>query len=269
MHAAAQPETRQSGPGVNRLPQNTMQPQRQPPAQHGALRPRDARDRLIVALDLAAPDMARAMVAQLGDSVTFYKIGMQLVFTGGLPLVSELREAGKRVFLDMKLLDIDNTISNGVRSIANLDVNLTTIHAYPQAMRAAVAARGDRGPGLLGVTALTSMDDKDLHAAGYRDGVAALVEARAEDARRAGMDGIVCSAAEAARVRAIAGSPMVIVTPGIRPRGAAAGDQKRVFGPADAVAAGADYIVVGRPVTAAGDPAGSAQSIVAEIEAAL
>ena len=233
------------------------------------LAPRDARDRLIVALDLPGPAQAQSMVTRLGDSVTFYKIGMQLALAGGLDLIPELRKAGKRVFLDMKLLDIDNTVSNGVRSIVNLDVNLTTIHAYPHAMRAAVAARANSDLGLLAVTVLTSMDDADARAAGYRCGADELVAARTEDAVVTGMDGIVCAAAEAAQVRMIAGPDTLIVTPGIRPRGTAAGDQKRVVAPADAIAAGADHLVVGRPVTGAADPGAAAQAIVAEIEAAL
>ncbi len=231
--------------------------------------PRDARDRLIVALDLESPAAARRMVASLGDGVSFYKVGMHLVFAGGLPLVGELASAGKRVFLDMKLLDIDNTVAGGVEGIARLGAAFTTIHAYPKAMRAAVSARPASGLGLLAVTALTSMDDADLRRAGYAENAAALVARRAADARAAGMDGIVCSPQEATAVRAIVGPQMAVVTPGIRPAGSAAGDQKRTSGPAEAIAAGADYIVVGRPVTAAADPAHAAARIVAEIEAAL
>jgi orotidine-5'-phosphate decarboxylase len=231
--------------------------------------PRDARDRLIVALDLPSVEAAQEMVATLGDAVSFYKIGMELVFAGGLPLVSELADAGKRVFLDMKLLDIDNTVESAVRSIAGLGVTLTTIHAYPTAMRAAVKARGEDGPGLLGVTVLTSLDDADLRAAGYADGAASLVARRAADAREAGMDGLVCSPLEAASIRAAAGPDLLIVTPGVRPAGTAAGDQKRAATPASAIAAGADYLVVGRPVTEAADPRAAAAAIGAEIAAAL
>lgn len=235
----------------------------------GGFAPRDARDRMIVGLDVESVEHARNLVETLGPAVSFYKVGMQLVFAGGLSLVEELAAAGKRVFLDMKLLDIDNTVAGGVSSIARLGVTFTTIHAYPKAMRAAVAARGGGKPGLLAVTALTSMDDADLAAAGYARDAAELVAARATDAREAGMDGIICSPHEAAAVREIVGQDMAIVTPGIRPAGAAAGDQKRVMSPREAIAAGADYIVVARPVIAAPDPARAATSIVAEIEAAL
>ncbi len=235
----------------------------------GHFLPRDARDRCIVALDLPNVSAARALVSDLGEAVTFYKIGMQLVFAGGLDLIAPLTAAGKRVFLDMKLLDIDNTVAHGVESIANLGATLTTIHAYPKAMRAAVKARGTRRLGLLGVTVLTSMDDDDLSAAGYRSDVSSLVTSRAADAADAGMDGLVCSAREAAQVRRAAGPGLILVTPGIRPAGADAGDQKRTLTPGEAIANGSDYLVVGRPVTATGAPAKAAGSIIAEIEAAL
>src|SRR5688572_20667245 len=232
------------------------------------LSPRDARDRMIVALDVESVDAARRLVAGLGDAVSFYKIGMQLVFAGGLGLIDELTASGKRIFLDMKLLDIDNTVAGGVASIAALGVTFTTIHAYPKAMRAAVAARPENGLKLLAVTALTSMDDADLRRAGYAEGAADLVGRRSAEARDAGMDGIVCSPQEIVRVRKIVGPGMAIVTPGIRPAGFAAADQKRIMAPAEAIAAGADYLVVGRPVTAAADPAAAAAKIVAEIEGA-
>lgn len=233
------------------------------------LRPRDARDRMIVALDLPTIEDARRLVETLGESVSFYKVGMQLVFAGGLTLLRELHDAGKRTFLDMKLLDIDNTVAGGIDSIAKLGVTLTTIHAYPKAMRAAVQARPEGGPGLLAVSVLTSMDDTDVKAAGYACGTAELVRLRAADAKAAGMDGVVCSPQEIFPVRKIVGEGMLIVTPGIRPAGAASGDQKRVMTPAEAIRAGADYIVVGRPVTAAPDRAHAAGAIVAEIEQAL
>jgi orotidine-5'-phosphate decarboxylase len=231
--------------------------------------PRDARDRMIVGLDVASVERAREIVRAVGDAASFYKVGMQLVFAGGLALVEELVGAGKRVFLDMKLLDIDNTVGGGVKSIAPLGVTFTTIHAYPKAMRAAAAARNGAGPGLLAVTVLTSMDDRDLRAAGYGKDAATLVAERAADARAAGMDGIVCSPLEAEAVRKAVGPDLAIVTPGIRPSGSAAGDQKRVMTPGEAIAAGADYIVVARPVVAAENPRGAAEAIVAEIETAL
>jgi len=224
---------------------------------------------MIVALDVSSVSEARALVEKLGDSASFFKIGMQLVFAGGLPLVDELRRVGKRVFLDMKLLDIDNTIEGAVKSIAKRGPLLTTIHAYPKAMRAAVKARPADGPGLLAVTVLTSMNDADLKNAGYASGAAALVKARAAEARSAGMDGVVCSPREAAAVREAVGPKMLIVTPGIRPAGSAGGDQKRIMGPAEAIRAGADYLVTGRPVIAAADPASVAESIVRDIERAL
>jgi len=224
-----------------------------------------ARDRLIVALDVPAVSEAEAMVARLGDSVSFYKIGLQLTFAGGLPLAERLGRSGKQVFLDVKLLDIDNTIAGAVQSIAAMGMTFVTVHAYRQAMRAAVLARGNARLKLLGVTVLTSMDESDLAAAGYAGTVSDLVARRAADARQAGMDGIVASPAEAAAVRKIVGPDVAIVTPGIRPAGAGADDQKRIATPAAAIQAGADYLVVGRPITSASDPKGTADAIVAEI----
>jgi len=208
------------------------------------------------------------MVDRLGDGVSFYKVGLELIYAGGLDFARELVRSGKRVFLDGKLLDIDNTVEGAVRSIAGMGVTFLTIHAYPKAMRAAVAARGQSDLKLLGVTVLTSMNDGDVAQAGYAGNTAGLVERRAADAGAAGMDGIVPSPAEAAAVRRVAGPDMLIVTPGIRPAGASAGDQKRVATPAAAIRAGADYLVVGRPVTTASDPKAAATAIIAEIEAA-
>jgi orotidine-5'-phosphate decarboxylase len=233
------------------------------------LAPRDARDRLIVALDVETVEAARTLVRRIGESASFYKVGMQLAFAGGLSLLPELKQAGKRVFLDMKLLDIDNTVSGAVASLARLEITFTTIHAYPKSMRAAVAARDAGGPGLLAVTVLTSLDDADLQRAGYRATVAELAAQRAADARDAGMDGLVCSPQEVSVLRRIVGPDLAIVTPGIRPRGSESGDQKRLSTPADAIAAGADYLVVGRPITAAADPGAAAAAILQEIEAAL
>jgi orotidine-5'-phosphate decarboxylase len=227
------------------------------------------RERLIVALDVPSVGEAEAMVNRLGDSVSFYKIGLQLIFAGGLDLARALATSGKQVFLDVKLLDIDNTVEGAVRSIAAMGVTFATIHAYPKAMRAAVAARGDAALRLLGVTVLTSMDDRELHDAGYGDKASALVANRARDALAAGMDGVVASPAEAATVRHIVGPKVAIVTPGIRPAGSEAGDQKRIATPAAAIHAGADYLVVGRPITAAPDPKSAAEAIAAEIAGAL
>jgi orotidine-5'-phosphate decarboxylase len=223
------------------------------------------KDRLIVALDLGSVDAAEAMVARLGDSVTFYKIGYQLSFAGGLPLVRKLADKGKKVFLDLKLHDIGNTVARGVESIARLGATFLTVHAYPQTMKAAAEARGGTALKLLAVTVLTSYDDGDLHAAGYRLGVSDLVEARAQQAQVLGIDGLVCSPEEAGAVRKVVGHQMNLVTPGIRPAGSATGDQKRIMTPARAIAAGADYLVVGRPIVEAADPKAVADAIHAEI----
>jgi orotidine-5'-phosphate decarboxylase len=222
------------------------------------------RDRLIVALDLSSVEDAEAMVARLGDAVSFYKIGYQLAFAGGLAYAQTLTGAGKRVFLDLKLHDIGNTVAQGVKSVARLGATFLTVHAYPQTMRAAVEAR-EGNLRILAVTVLTSYDDRDLKAAGYDATVTSLVATRAEQARTMGVDGLVCSPEEAANVRSIVGTEMVLVTPGIRPAGADAGDQKRIMTPAAAIAAGADYLVVGRPIVAAADPRASAETIIAEI----
>src|SRR3979411_508334 len=227
------------------------------------------RDRLIVALDLPSVAAAEAMIAKLGDSVSFYKIGYQLGFAGGLPLVRQLADAGKKVFVDLKLHDIGNTVARGVESVAKLGATFLTVHAYPQTMKAAVGARAGSGLKILAVTVLTSYDDGDLHAAGYRLGVSDLVEARAQQAQVLGVDGLVSSPEEAAALRKTVWHRMNLVTPGIRPAGAATGDQKRIMTPARAIAAGADYLVVGRPVMEAPDPKAAADAIVAEIEQAL
>jgi orotidine-5'-phosphate decarboxylase len=227
------------------------------------------KDRLIVALDLPGLEQAEAMVARLGDSVTFYKIGYQLAYAGGLPLVRKLADQGKKVFIDLKLHDIGNTVARGVESIARLGATFLTVHAYPQTMKAAVEARAGSNLKILAVTVLTSYDDGDLHAAGYRLGVSDLVEARAQQAQVLGVDGIVCSAEEVACLRKLVGHQMHLVTPGIRPAGAASGDQKRIMTPARAIAAGSDYLVVGRPVVEAADPKAAAEAILAEITPSL
>src|SRR5580704_17851463 len=223
------------------------------------------KDRLIVALDLTSIEAAEAMVARLGDSVTFYKIGYQLAYAGGLPLVGRLADAGKKIFVDLKLHDIGNTVARGVESLATLGATFLTVHAYPQTMKAAVEARAGSGLKILAVTVLTSYDDSDLHAAGYRLGVSDLVEARARQAQVLGLDGIVCSPEEAAALRKLVGHQMSLVTPGIRPAGSDVGDQKRIMTPARAIAAGSDYLVVGRPITGAADPRAAAEAVHAEI----
>lgn len=227
-----------------------------------------SRDQLIVALDVPTVLQAAGIVESLGDDVSFYKIGYQLAFVGGLELARELKSAGKSVFLDMKLLDIDNTIAKGVEGAAKMGVDMLTLHAYPKAMDAAVGAAKGSNLCLLGVTVLTSMDSQDLGAAGYHDDPATLVLKRARQAAQAGMGGIVCSAAEAEAVRDIVGPDMSVVTPGIRPTGSDAGDQKRVVTPADAIRSGASHLVVGRPIVAAPDRRAAAFEILEQIKSA-
>ncbi len=221
---------------------------------------------LIVALDLDTRDEAERLITDLGDAVDFYKIGYQLFYGGdGLNLGKALLRAGKRVFFDLKMLDIDNTVEKGVGAIARTGATMVTVHAYPRTMRAAAKAAVGSGLTVLGVTVLTSMDDADLIEAGYARDAAGLVSLRAEQARAAGIGGIVCSPNEAAMVRAIVGPEMCVVTPGIRPAGSAHGDQKRVTGPAEALSAGASHLVVGRPITAAANPRAAALDILAQM----
>lgn len=227
--------------------------------------PLDARDRLIVALDVPSVKDAEAMVTRLGSSVSFYKIGYQLAFAGGIPFAAGLIAAGKQVFLDLKLHDIGNTVAKGVESVAQMGATFLTVHAYPQTMKAAVEGKRGSTLKILAVTVLTSYDAADLEAAGYKLGVSELVARRAGQARDIGIDGLVCSPEEAANLRGIVGGSLVLVTPGIRPAGSAAGDQKRIMTPAKAIAAGADYLVVGRPIVEAADPKAAAEMIVAEI----
>ncbi|NKJ04975.1 MULTISPECIES: orotidine-5'-phosphate decarboxylase [unclassified Rhizobium] len=228
-----------------------------------------ARDRLIVGLDVPNLQEAEKVVGALGDDILYYKIGYQLAFAGGLEFARDLAADGKRIFLDMKLLDIDNTVASGVENIVKMGMSMLTLHAYPKAMKAAVAAAKGSDLCLLGVTVLTSMDEEDLIAAGYEYDPHTLVLRRAEQARLAGMGGIVCSAEEAAAVRKIIGPDMALVTPGIRPDGSDKGDQKRVMTPAAAIKAGSSHLVVARPIVKAADPKEAARAILAEIDAAL
>ncbi len=228
-----------------------------------------ARDRLIVGLDIPTIGEAEAIVKTLGDDVLFYKIGYQLAFAGGLEFARDLASDGKKVFLDMKLLDIDNTVAKGVENIAKMGMSMLTLHAYPKAMRAAVEAARGSGLCLLGVTVLTSMDEQDVIDAGYEYDPHTLVLRRAEQARAAGMGGIVCSAEESSAVRKIVGPDMAIVTPGIRPAGSDKGDQKRVMTPADALCAGSSHLVVARPIVKAADPHAAALSILDEMTRVL
>src|SRR5579872_6857185 len=210
---------------------------------------------IIVALDVETASEARRLVSALGDSASFYKVGMELYASAGMPLVRELKEQGHRVFLDVKLYDIGETLKRAVVQIAGTGVDFLTIHATRQVMQAAVAGRGDSGLKLLGVTVLTSVDDRDLAEDGYSCTVGELVEKRVRNAMADGVDGIVCSAVEVAKVRALAPRG-ILVTPGVRSAGASVGDQKRVATPAEAMARGADYLVIGRQVTRASDPRG-------------
>jgi orotidine-5'-phosphate decarboxylase len=232
--------------------------------------PNHPRERLILALDVPTIGEAERVVAETRGAVGVYKIGHQLVFSGGIGLAERLLAAGEKVFLDVKLLDIDNTVAHGIASIAALGPDFVTLHAYPKAMRAAVGAKRQAGGSLklLGVTVLTSMDDGDLAEAGYGGTVRGLVATRAAQARAAGMDGLVCSPEEAATLRPIVGEDMLLVTPGVRPAGASAGDQKRVMTPTAAIRAGADLLVVGRPILEAPDRRAAAEAITAEIGAA-
>ena len=221
---------------------------------------------LIVALDLDSRAEAEALVERLDGAVDFYKIGYQLCYGGdGLALGQALLAAGKNVFFDLKLLDIDNTVEKGVAAIASTGAQMLTVHAYPKTMRAAARAAAGSGLCVLGVTVLTSMDDADLVEAGYASGAAALVTQRARQANEAGLGGLVCAATEAAAVRALLSPGMAIVTPGIRPAGSSLGDQKRVLGPRAALTAGASHLVVGRPITAAPDPVATVRAILAEM----
>ena len=229
-----------------------------------------ARDRLIVALDLPDLDAARAMTARLGDSVRFYKIGMELCYAGeGLGFAQDLAQRGLDVFVDLKLHDIPNTVERATRQIARIGAKFLTVHGFPQTMAAARMGAANSPLQLLAVTVMTSYDDIDLIHAGYAFSVRELVARRARQAQAAGMDGLILSPAEVAELRVLLGPQMTLVTPGVRPAGAALGDQKRVMTPRAAVAAGADYLVVGRPVTNADDPRAAADAIVAEIETGL
>jgi orotidine-5'-phosphate decarboxylase len=227
--------------------------------------PISPRDRLIVALDLPSVADAEAMVSKLGASVNFYKIGYQLAYAGGFSFANSLIAAGKQVFLDLKLHDIGNTVAKGVESVAKIGATFLTVHAYPQTMKAAMEGKQGSKLKILAVTVLTSYDDADLLQAGYKLGVSALVSQRAGHARDLGVDGLVCSAEEAARLRVAVGSDMTLVTPGIRPAGASRDDQKRIMTPAKAIRAGSDYLVVGRPIVEAADPKAAADAIVEEI----
>jgi orotidine-5'-phosphate decarboxylase len=225
-----------------------------------------AAEAVIVALDLPSTRDAEAMVDRLGPALRFVKIGMELVYEGGgLLLARRLAGRGLKVFLDLKLHDIPNTVHRATARLADSGATFLTVHAYPQTM--AAAQRGAGPLKLLGVSVLTSMETDDLARAGYGLGVVDLVRRRARQAAEIGLHGLVSSAAEIALVRDAAGQALKLVTPGIRPAGADAGDQKRVMTPAQAIQLGADYLVIGRPITGAADPRGAFEAIVGSIEA--
>ena len=228
-----------------------------------------ARDRLIVALDVPTVAAAEGLVDRLGDSAVFYKVGYQLMFAGGFGFALQLVQSGKQLFLDMKLHDIGNTVARGVENVARTGATFLTVHAYPQTMRAAVEASAGSSLRILGVTVLTSFDDADLAEAGYQLTVEDLVLERARQAQTIGVNGLVCSPSEATALRLLVGPDMVLVTPGIRPPGLATNDQKRITSPAQAISAGADYLVVGRPIIEARDPKAAADAIVRQIESAM
>jgi orotidine-5'-phosphate decarboxylase len=228
-----------------------------------------ARERVIVALDLPSVAEAERLVTRIGDDISFYKVGYQLAYAGGLPFARALIESGKQVFLDLKLHDIGNTVGKGVESIARLGAAFLTVHAFPQTMRAALEARHGSSLKILAVTILTSWDDKDVAEAGFIGTAREQVQRKAAQARDLGIDGIVCSAEESALLRPLIGPGCLLVTPGIRPAGAEAGDQKRIMTPAAAIGAGSDYLVVGRPITAAPDPKAAASAIVSEVARTL
>lgn len=228
-----------------------------------------ANERLIVALDVETVKKAQNLVEQLGDSVSFYKIGMELVYAGGLELVKSLTKEGKKVFIDLKLHDISTTVERATARIADLGVTFLTVHGFPQTMKAAVLGRGNSSLKILAVTVMTSYDDRDLREAGYSCSVRELVQNRANQALVAGVDGLILSPREVYDVRVLVGPNMELVTPGIRPSGANEGDQKRVMTPRDAIIAGANRLVIGRPITAAENPRLAAMKILSEIKDAI
>jgi orotidine-5'-phosphate decarboxylase len=225
-----------------------------------------AKDKLIVALDVASYDEARTLVNRLGDNVTFYKIGLELLFSDGLSLAHELKHEGKRIFLDLKFLDIGNTVERAVASAAGLGVDFLTVHGHDtKTLQAAVRGRAGSKTKLLAVTVLTSLDQFDLDEQGISATPGALVLGRARLAQNAGFDGVIASGQEAAAVRAETGADFLIVTPGIRLPGGDGGDQSRITTPEDALRFGANHLVVGRPITAAKDPKAAAEIFLSHI----
>ena len=221
--------------------------------------------RCFVALDLPSVAEAEAMVEALGDAVMSYKIGLQLLPIGGVELGQRLKALGKHVFYDFKFHDIDATVEKATRSIAGLEADLLTVHARPDVMRAAVKGRGNSKLKILGVTVLTSLDQQALSAIGYNDNAESLVMRRVQQALDAGIDGVVSSPLEASAIRAVVPNSFLVVTPGVRPKGADVGDQKRIATPANALDWGATHLVIGRPITQADDPRKAALKIAVEM----
>lgn len=225
-------------------------------------------DRLIVALDVPNVVQGLALADRIGEAASFYKIGLGMLTGGGFALANELKhERGKRVFLDMKLFDIGATVEAAVRGIAQHGLDFLTVHGDPQVVRAAAQGKGGTELKILAVTVLTSLDRNDLDANLIRPGeIAEIALERAARAFEAGADGVIASPQEAAAIRALPGAAgKLIVTPGVRPAGSAAGDQKRIETPGRAIANGANHIVVGRPIWQAADPAAAARDIIAEL----
>lgn len=222
----------------------------------------------IIALDVGSAEEARTLIRRLGEAAPFYKVGMELYAAAGIDFVREMVVEGKQVFLDMKFYDIGEQVKRAVARVAGSGVRLLTVHGSGPVMRAAVEGRGDAPLRLLAVTVLTSFDQEDLADLGYPCAVADLVALRVRKAMEAGIDGLVCSPLEAAAVREMAGPRALLVTPGVRSAGSGKGDQKRVATPAEAIRAGADYLVIGRQVTRAEDPAGEIRRILDEIRSA-
>jgi len=224
-------------------------------------------NRIIVALDVDSADAARSLVARLGKHVNFYKVGMELYAAAGMDMVRELVDEGKDVFLDMKYFDIGETVRRAVRVASRSGARFLTVHGSSQVMRAAREGRGDSAMKILAVTVLTSFNQDDLTDMGYDRAMRDIIALRVSKAMEAGMDGLVCSSLDAAAARAQAGPQATIVTPGVRSRDAARGDQKRVATPAEAIANGASYVVMGRQITRAADPAAEAERVAEEIAA--
>ena len=224
-------------------------------------------DPLIVALDFESESAAAALVAALGDDIGFYKVGMELYAAAGMEFVRELMAEGKKVFLDMKFYDIPETVKRAVAQVAQSGVSLLTVHGSNAVMKAAVEGRGESHLKLLAVTVLTSFDESDLKQLGYPAVVSDLVTLRVHNAMACGIDGVVASPLEARKIRSQTGPDALIVTPGVRSRGADAGDQKRIATPAEAIHDGASYLVIGRQVTRAADPAAAVRQIRHELSA--